>query len=139
MRLSGTLALIGAILVSCEGAFFAAGPVFRELYLPQIAAWNLPVAIAGWALASYGPIVVAAFFWRGADRFAQGWLLHLLLIPCLYAVFLTGDRVMLNTVNDPDFDSTSGAPIMPAMLCILAVIIVYFLALAIKRSRKIST
>lgn len=130
------LAMAAAALMSCEVAMFANGPVFRELYLPQITLSELPVAIAGWVLASYGPILVAALFWRWADRFSAGWLLHLLLIPCLYALLLAGSRLMLSTINDPDFDNTLGAPIMPGMLCDLAVMAVYFSALAVKQLSK---
>ena len=133
MKRSDMLALAAAALMSCEGAMFANGPVFRELYLPQITAWELPVAIMGWVLASYGPILIAALFWRWADRFSAGWLLHILLVPCLYALLLAGSRLMLSTVNDLDFDNTLGAPIMPGMLCDVAVMAVYFPALAVKQ------
>ncbi len=44
---------------------------------------------------------------------------------------------MLSTINDPDFDSTLGAPIMPAMLCILVVMVLYFSALAVKQILKL--
>jgi len=131
MRRSGTLALTGVILMSCQGVLFATGPIFR-LYARDITAWELPVAVAGWALASYGPILVATLFWRWADRFPKGWLLHLLLLPCLYALLLAGRRIMGSTVIDSDFDSTLGAPIMPALLFSVVVMAVYYSALAAK-------
>ena len=132
MKRSDKLALAGAIIMSCQGVSFATGPVFR-LYAPEITAREFPVAIAGWALASYAPILVATLFWRLATRFSTGWLLHLLLLPCLYALLLAGSRIMLSTVNDPDFDNSLGAPIMPALFCALVVTVVYFSALAVKQ------
>jgi len=74
--------------------------------------------------------------WRWADRFSAGWLLHLLLIPCLYVLLLAGQRIMLSTVNDPDFDASLGAPIMPAFFCDLAVMAIYFSALGAKQASK---
>lgn len=132
MRRSDTLALAGAILMSCQGVLFATGPIFR-LYAPEITAQEFPVAIGGWVLASYGPILVAALFWRWADRFSKGWLLHLLLIPCLYALLLAGWRMMGSAVADSDFDNTLGAPIMPSMLLSVVVMAIYFSALAVKQ------
>jgi hypothetical protein len=130
------VALAGAALITGQGVLFARGPVFREIYGPEITGWELPVAIAGWVLASYGPILAGALLWRWADRFSKGWLLHLLLVPCLYALLLAGARIMLSTVNDPDFDNTLGAPIMPAFFCAFVVLVVYFSALAMKRVSK---
>jgi hypothetical protein len=135
MNRSDKLAVVGAVIMSYEAFSFAIGPVIG-LYLPEITACELPVAIAGWVIASYGPIVVATLFWRLADRLSMGWLLHILLVPCLYALLLTGERLMLSTVSDPDFDGTLGAPIMPAMFCDLVVIVVYFSALVAKQVFK---
>jgi len=137
MRLSDKLALGGAIFMSVESVGFAIGPVFR-LYAPEITGWELPLAIAGWVLASYSPILVAALFWRWADRFAKGWLLHLLLIPCVFVPVLAGERMMQATVSDVDFDDTLGAPIMPALLCLVAVVAIYFSALAVNCALKLS-
>lgn len=133
MRRSDLLALVGVFLMSCEGVSFAMGPLFRQLYLPRINAWEFPIAIAGWALASCGPILVAALFWRLAGRFSAGWLLHVLLLPCFYALLLAGNWLMLSAVDVPDFDVTMGAPILPAFFCILVITVVYFSALAVKR------
>lgn len=136
MRLSDRLALAGAALMSGAGILFAHGPVFRTFYAPELTAWTYPVAIAGWVLASYGPILVAALFWRWADRLSKGWLLHLLLIPCLFGLLIAGARIMGSTVVDSDFDNTLGAPIMPATFCALIVIAVYFPALAVKYAMR---
>jgi len=133
MRRSDTLALAGAILMSFQGVLFATGPVFRSFYAPDITAWKLPVWVAGWALITYGPILTAALFWRWADRFSHSWLLHILMIPCLYALLLAGGRSMGSTVRDSDFDSTLGAPVVPAFLSALVVIAIYFSALAAKQ------
>lgn len=135
MRRSDTLALAGTILMSCQGVLFVTGPIFR-LYAPEITAREIPVAIGGWAIASFGPILVAALFWRWADRKPKGWLLHLLLLPCLYALLLAGWRIMGSTVVDSDFDSTLGAPIMPSLLFSVVVMAVYYSALAAKQMSR---
>ena len=135
MRRSSKIALIGAILMSCQGILFATGPIYR-LYAPEITVLELPVAVAGWAIASYGPLLVAVLFWRWADRFSRGWLLHILLLPCLYAVLLAGWRIMGSTVVDSDFDSTLGAPIMPSLLCAIVVMTAYYAALAGKLASR---
>lgn len=117
--------------MSCQGILFARGPIFR-LYAPEITAPELPVAVAGWAIASYGPLLIAIFFWRWADRFSSSWLLHVLLLPCLYAVLLAGWQIMGSTVVDSDFDSTLGAPILPSLLCAIVVMAAYYAAVAVK-------
>ena len=135
MNRSDKLALAGVILVSLEGAAFTRSFAYH-LYFDGMPMGKLLIAASGWVLATFGPIRTAAFLWRLSHRFPKAWLLHLLLLPCLYVLLLAGERIMLSTVSDPDFDGTLGAPIMPAILCILLVAATYFSALASEYALK---
>jgi hypothetical protein len=137
MNRSDKLALGGVILVALEGASFRRTFAYHR-YFDGMPVGRLLMAASGWVLATCGPIIAAALLWRLAHRFSKGWLLHLLLIPSLYVVLLAGERIMLSTVSDPDFDSTLGTPIMPAMLCALLVMVFYLSALVLEHASKLS-
>jgi len=124
------------ILVALEGASFTRTFAYHR-YFDGMPVGKLLVAASGWVLATCGPIIAAALLWRLAHRFSKGWLLHLLLLPSLYVLLLAGEKIMLSTVTDPDFDSTLGAPIMPAVLCIFLVMVFYFFALVFEYALKL--
>lgn len=126
------LALAGVIIVSRMGVAFTKSSAYHW-YFSQMPLGKLLIAIAGWALATYSPILVAALFWRVAKRSKVAWLLHVLLLPSFYGLLVAGNRLILSTLQEPDFDNTLGAPIMPALLVNVATVAVYFSALAVKR------
>lgn len=129
MNLRDKLALTGVIIVSVEGVAFTKSFAYK-LYFGQMPIGNLLIAGTGWALASYGPIILAALFWGIAKRSSMPWLLHVLLLPSFYGLLLAGNALMLSTLDVPDFDDTLGAPIMPALVVMIVTLLVYFSALA---------
>jgi hypothetical protein len=68
-------------------------------------------------------------FWHLAKRSSVPWLLHVLLPLCFYGLLLAGNALILSTLYIGDFDSTMGAPVMPAFLSIITTLLVYFSAL----------
>lgn len=99
------LALVGVITVSLAGFSFINSFAYR-LYFEQLPADKLSIAVTGWALATYGPVIVAALLWKLAKRSSAPWLFHILLLPSFYALFVAGSAFMLSTLNVPDFDDT---------------------------------
>ena len=134
MKRSDTLALAGLIIVSLGGVAFTKSFAYH-LYFGEMPAGTMSIAIAGWAIAAYGPILLAWLFWRMAQRISVAWLLHMMLLPSFYALLLAGNALMLSTLEVPDFDDTLGAPIMPALLSIAVTAIVYFSALVARHVR----
>ena len=94
---------------------------------------ELPIAVVGWVIVTYGPIIVATLLWGLAKRSSASWLLHFLLLPSFWALLVAGNSLMLSTLNVPDFDDTLGAPIMPALLVMTLTTALYASALVIGR------
>jgi Na+(H+)/acetate symporter ActP len=138
MNLCIKLALAGMISVSLLGYGFT-NSVAYHLYFAQMPIWKFLIALAGWSVATYGPIVVATVFWKTAKRTSASWLFHTFLLPSLYALLISGNALMLSTLDVPDFDDTLGAPIMPALFIIIATMIVYLSALVLNRATTLRT
>ena len=88
------------------------------------------LGVLGWLVATFGPIVLAAIFWRLANGSRAAWLLHLLFLPCAYALLRAGAGVMLFVIGDFDFDSTLGGPVLQAGLLFMIASAAYFVAVA---------
>ncbi|HEX5184206.1 MAG TPA: hypothetical protein VFW19_13795 [Allosphingosinicella sp.] len=96
----------------------------------------IPTWTAGWLIATYGPIAVAAWFWRRAKRARAPWVLHILFLPGAIILLNAGESIMLSTIPDPDFDATLGGPMMPAVLLFLIAVGGYACALVSRRIRS---
>lgn len=130
MGRSDKVALIGLTIVTLMGSAFVRGRVY-ELYFVQLSIQQWFVAAAGWCIATYGPVLAAMILWKSATRSRIPRLRHLLLLPTHYGLLVVGNKLMLSTQYLPDFDSTMGAPIMPALLTIIMTISVYCLSLGV--------
>ncbi|WP_145751438.1 hypothetical protein [Nitrospirillum amazonense] len=135
MDRSDGIALLGVALVSLAGADFAISYA-NFPYFSGISLGRLSGVAAGWALATYGPIVAAVLFWKRAKQSTLPWLFHALLLPVFYCLLLVGSKIMLSMLNVSDFDDSLGAPIMPALFCVMAVTIIYFSALATRQALR---
>jgi len=96
------------------------------IYESQMTDGGKPLWITGWVVASYGPLCIAAAFWRLSKRVRYPWLLHLLFVPGALLTLRAGESLMPSVIQDPDFDSTIGAPVMAAIFCSFAAVIIYF-------------
>jgi len=135
MRRSGKVSGIGLVLVSLTGVAFLRSRAYG-LYFDQMSLDNWLIAAAGWCLATYGPILVTLWLWRLTKMRHISWIIHIALLPSLFALLVVGERIMLSTLYSPDFDSTLGAPIMPALLAVLAAATIYYSALMVERRAR---
>lgn len=127
----------GTVIV--VGSFLALGvqlggiaDFYRENLTPaDFAAW-----VTGLIIATLSPPVLAVAFWYGSMRFRNGWLLHLLLVPAIYAIVRGAIAIMLLAAHEPDSDSLTGWAADPATLLMLFCPVIYFLALGITRLPK---
>ena len=120
---------LGAVILTtllCARETLAIGSFYIDfLDLPPSAA---ATGVAGWLVATYGPIAVAALCWRWAKRVRFPWVPHLLLLPAAVIVFRTGASLLLSVIRQPDFDAMIGAPVFPAILLFVIAIGGYFAA-----------
>lgn len=123
------VALTAAIVTSwlCMRAALDAS----EAYLigRHITAGMKMLGLLGWAIATFGPMGLAAGFWRLSKRIRARWLVHLLFVPCALALFRAGDALMLFVAGTPDFDDTLGGPEMQAALMLLIAAAAYLAAI----------
>ncbi len=102
---------------------------YREnLSFPMFACW-----FAGFVAATISPATCSVLFWLIARRLQHGWIIHLLLLPVIYAAFQASAALMLFAADEPDLDSLSGHAIVPAALLLIICPIVYFVALAVRK------
>ena len=99
-----------------------------------ISATGSMIGLAGWLIATYGPISIAVWFWRWAKQVRASWVPHLLFLPCAAGIFRAGEALMLFVIGDPDFDATLGGPVIPAYLLFIAAAGGYLAALVSKRA-----
>jgi hypothetical protein len=129
------LALVAVILVTLI-CVRGPGDLVYDYYRKQIPDGMLPIGLAGFVIATYGPITVAVLFWRWAKRTSMPWVLHLLLVPSAAGLLSIGEALMLHVIKDPDFDATMDAPLMASTLLFLVAIGTYFGALIAKQVSK---
>lgn len=125
-------AAIVTTLLFARGTFFIAQ--FYIEYL-SIAGTTLLIGVAGWLIATYGPIATAVWFWRWAKGHRSPWVLHLLFLPCAGLLLWAGESLMLFVIDQPDFDAMLGGPANQATLLFVIAAGGYFAALL---SRQIS-
>src|SRR4051812_18135852 len=97
------------------------------MYRPVPAAKQV-LGLVGWFVATFGPLGLAVGFWRLAGRLRTRWPLHLLFLPCAFALLMTGDSIMLFAIGFRDFDDTLGGPVLQAGLLFAVAIVAYFSA-----------
>ena len=90
---------------------------------------TLAIGITGWIIATFGPITIAAWFWRRSKQAQAPWILHHTLLPLAAITFHAGGSILLFALGQPDFDAMLGAPINPAILIFVIAIGSYALAL----------
>ena len=131
------IAVLTALVATILG-IFGSREFPYEYYADQMLPGGLPVAIAGWSVTTYGPLIVSVTFWRLAKRLQppRSLVLHLLYLPVAILVFRLGEAVMLALITDPDFDATMSAPEMPALFALAVSTVAYFGAVANRRNLK---
>jgi hypothetical protein len=123
------LALVAAAAVTLLSAseMFAIADLYIEVQ--HLSAAMTMIGVTGWLIATYGPISVAAGFWRSAKRHRAPWVLHILLLPCAFITLLIGESLLLYAIQHPDFGAMIGAPVAPALVLFVVSVGGYFAAL----------
>jgi hypothetical protein len=98
------------------------------LSTPMFAFW-----LAGFVAATIAPPALSVLFWLVASRWRYGVILHLLLLPAIYAAIQASAALMLFAAEEPDLDSLSGYAVVPATLLLIICPIAYFVALAVRK------
>lgn len=126
------LALVAAVVVTLRYMPRLEDPTYTY-YLGQMTSGQQPIWIAGLILQAYGPIAIAAWFWRWSGKASAAWILHLLFLPAILVPFGIGEALMLSVMKDPDFDATIGVPEMGGFFLLLIALVAYC-GMAIARS-----
>ena len=129
-------ALIAVIVTTI--LFLGAALHAAELYASAMpmSVWQQGLGCSGWLVATFGPITVAAAFWRLSKRAQRRWIFHALLLPLTYGLVRIGAAMMLLVIGSPDFDDTIGGPIVQADVLWLLAIVGYYAAVVYVAFRK---
>ena len=123
------LAAVMLVTLLCAGSMV---PIF-QYYLETLTPASLMMGIAGWLIATFGPLLVALWCWRKAKQVRFPWMLHLGMLAGAIILLETGKSMMLAAMDAPDFDAMMGGPSNPPDLLFLIVIGGYFSGLAYQR------
>lgn len=99
------------------------------------------LGLAAAAFASFGPFALSVWCWRLAGRVRPIWGVHLLFIPCAYAIVYAGASLLDFADGRPETDEPAGYALTAAFLLLGLTVLVHAAALAlgiiaaIRRSR----
>lgn len=88
------------------------------------------LGLAAVAFASFGPFALSLWCWRSAGRVRPGWAVHLLFIPCAYAIVYAGASLLDLADGRPWTDEPAGYALTGAFLLLGLTILVHAAALA---------
>lgn len=72
--------------------------------------------LAGWAIATFGPLILSICTWGVVKRVRARWALHLLFIPCAIALFVGGYRLLHYAFGSPADSMPEGLFMILALL-----------------------
>jgi hypothetical protein len=87
------------------------------------------LGLAGTAFASFGPFALSLCCWRVASRVYPRWAVHLLFIPCAYAIVQAGVSVLDFADGRPWTDEPAGYALTAAFLLLGLTVLVHAAAL----------
>ena len=87
------------------------------------------LGVAGWLIATLGPITLSVVLWLWAQRVKRRWALHLMFIPLAIAVFNGGAALLFFAADVPDGDSIEGYALLAASAILLLALLVHAAAL----------
>jgi hypothetical protein len=117
------LVAVAAVLFLCAGQIIGVTRLY--IALGKMRGFGGVALVAGWGIFTFGPMLLAAAFHRLAKRVSKPWLLHLLLLPCIYGLGWLGSSTMLWATGEYDFDSTIGAPVMAGFFLMIIAVVGY--------------
>jgi len=88
------------------------------------------LGLAAVALATFGPFALSLCCWRLAARVRRRWAVHLLFIPCAYAMVWAGASVLDFADGRPFTDEPAGYALLAAFLLFVLTVLVHAAALA---------
>ncbi|HEX9954822.1 MAG TPA: hypothetical protein VGB48_06360 [Allosphingosinicella sp.] len=88
------------------------------------------LGLAAVAFASFGPFALSLCCWRLARSVPAAWSVHLLFVPCAYAMVYAGASVLNLADGRPGTDEPAGYAMMPAFLLLGLAILVHSAAFA---------
>ena len=97
--------------------------------------------LAATAFATFGPFALSLWCWRVVGRVHSTWVVHLLFIPCAYAIVYIGASALDFADGRPGSDEPAGYALVAAFLLLGLTVIVHAAALtfgivdAIRRHR----
>ena len=116
----------------------------REVIEPSVYLYQehtsgmVALGVAGWCIATLGPLALSFSFWRLARRSDTRWVFHLLFIPCAIAVHQMGASILFFAADVPDGDSIEGYTLIAAFGFLVLTLLVHATALAALGVAKIS-
>jgi len=125
----GIIAIAGCYVVVDRSQTDGIIDFYRDtLSTPTFGLW-----LAGLAAATISAPACAVIFWFRAKRARHGWILHLILVPTMYALFQASAALMLFAAGEHDLDSLTGQALLPATLLLALCPLVYFVSLGVRK------
>lgn len=117
-------AVVGIALLFARDVIWG-GIFFFETSTPPMFALGL----AGWTVATFGPLALSICCWRFVRRVHAKWVFHLLFIPCAITMARGGETLLFLAGAVPDGDGALGYTLLWAILLLVLTVSVHAAAL----------
>ena len=125
----GTAAIAACYLLADRSQTNGIIGFYRDsLSVPAFACW-----LVGFVAATISAPLCAVFFWSMAKWLRHGWILHISLVPAIYALVWASSALMLFAAGEPDLDSLTGRALVPATALFVICPIAYFASFAVRK------
>jgi hypothetical protein len=110
---------IVAILVLLVSAPGVENPLLYFHDYTSSSTFMFALGLAGTALATIGPFALSLCCWRLADRVRMRWAVHLLFLPCAFAMALAGAFVLDSASAQPPWADDHAMELLTAAFLLL--------------------
>lgn len=116
------------VSLACLTLISADYTITSTILLYQDARSCTALAVAGWLVATLGPVSLSLFVWLGAQRAKLHWLPHLLFIPAAIAVYRGGSTLFFHEVNGLSDSMRDGFALLTAIVYLELALVVHLVA-----------
>ena len=97
---------------------------------------SLPLTLAGWAVTTFGPLILSVCCWLLVKRVRARWALHLLFIPCAIALMIGGSELLISA-SGLISDGPIGSLMFAGGLLLILTVLIHAVALIVELIRML--
>jgi len=136
MKRLGTLAY--GIAIASVALIMARETIEPSMYVYQRLGNMAALGVAGWMIATLGPVALSIGVWLLARRLKARWMLHAMCVPMAIIIYNVGASLLFHAAGVPDGDSIEGYTLLAAAGFLLVILIAHATAFVAEGYRMFS-